>query len=56
MLEQEDTTKHYPYPGASIFIMSSRKSKKHQFRPAMDEGSNIMHDEHIRKTRDQEKL
>ena len=24
-------------PGASIFIMSSRKSKKHQFRPAMDE-------------------
>ncbi len=43
-------------PGASIFIMSSRKSKKHQFRPAMDEASSPMHDEHIKKIREQEKI
>lgn len=39
----------------SILIMTQRKSKKHQFRPAMDEASNPIHDEHVRKMREQEK-
>ena len=34
--------------------MSQRKTKKHQFRPAMDEASSPQHDAHIKKIREQE--
>ncbi len=41
--------------GTLTIIMSSSKNKKHQFRPAMDKASSPMHDEHIKKIREQEK-
>ncbi len=55
MVKHLDTTKHYPSLSPYHLFMSSNKNKKHQFRPAMDEASSSVHDEHIKKIREQEK-
>jgi hypothetical protein len=54
-VKQLATTKRYLSLATSTFIMSSNKNKKHQFCPAMNEASSPIHDEHVKKIREQEK-